>query len=364
MMTTITALKMPKWGMAMTEGKIVDWLAEDGAPIEAGDEILEVETEKITNVLEAPASGVLRRRLADDGDVRPIGALLAVICDPQTPDEEIDRFVDQFTIEEEAEQGVSEAEPEFVEAGGKRLRVLSMGSGGEPVVLVHGFGGDLKNWLFNQPALAEGRQTVAFDLPGHGESVKDVGAGTPDALAGDLLALLDALDLARVHVVGHSLGGMIGHALAHAAPDRVASLTLIGSRGLGTRVDLSYIDSFLAANRRKEMKPVLARLFADPGLVSRDMINEVLKFKRLDGVDAALEKLAAALRDEASAIPPALPATTQIIWGTDDRVAPISQLAGLDPALAVHRLDGVGHMAHMEAASAINRLIEGFVTEE
>jgi pyruvate/2-oxoglutarate dehydrogenase complex dihydrolipoamide acyltransferase (E2) component len=68
---------MPKWGLTMTEGKVVGWLKDEGETFKAGDELLEIETTKITNVFEAPEAGVLRRIVAPAGATLPIGGLLA-----------------------------------------------------------------------------------------------------------------------------------------------------------------------------------------------------------------------------------------------------------------------------------------------
>ena len=341
----ISKLGMPKWGLSMTEGRVVGWLVDEGAEIAVGDEVAEVETEKINGVVEAPTAGVLRRRVAGENDVIPVGGLLGVIADASASDAEIDAFVAEFEASfvpgEEEDAG-----PQPQVANG--LRYLVYGEGGEPVVLLHGFGGDLNNWLFTAPALAADRTVYALDLPGHGGSVKEA-----RDLAEAVRGFLDAQGIDKAHLAGHSLGGLVAAQL----PDRALSLTLIAPAGLGSEVDREYVDGFIAANSRKQLKPVLERLFADPLLVTRSMLDDVLKYKRLDGVQPALEALRDRyLRPGVTVDLGAYDGPLLVLWGAADEIIPAPDRDD------VHVLPGVGHSPHMEAANDVNRLIEEFLT--
>lgn len=367
---TITAITMPKWGLTMTEGKVIGWLKEPGDNIAAGDELLEIETSKITNVFEAPEPGVLRRVVAAEGATLPIGGLLAIVAPDGVPEADIDAFVAGFKAPEPAAENTSgkAAAPHDIEAGGKRLRVLDIGAGDPlPVVLIHGFGADLNAWMFTQPALAEHRRAVALDLPGHGGSEKAVGPGDLATLSGAVAEALDVLGIERAHLVGHSMGGAIALDFAVRQPDRVASLTLIAPAGLGPEISAAFIDGFIRAQRRREAQEVLALLVHDPALVSRTMVEDVLRYKRLDGATAALETIAGAWFPngnqtvELTAALAGLQAPVQIVWGRDDRILPVAHGKAFAGRVPLHILDGAGHLPHMEKAGEVNRLIARFI---
>ena len=372
MSDAIRPIVMPKWGLAMQEGMVAKWLVGEGAEISPGDEILDIETSKIANVFESPVGGPLRRVVVGEGETVPVGALLGVVADASVPDAELDAFVAKFQEEfaaQAAEVGAAAPEPETIDAGGRRLRYLALGEGeGTPIVFIHGFGGDLNNWQFNQETLAAARPTYALDLPGHGGSTKDLGAAADvGALAGVVLGFMDAKAIRKAHLVGHSLGGAIALDLALNHSDRVASVTVICSAGLGPEIDMVYIDGFMAAKRRKQLQPVLEMLVADPEMVSHEMIEDVLKFKRLDGVETALNQVIEgtfaggrqALQLSGRLGELAMP--VQVIWGRQDRIIPVRHSDGLSSRVQVHVFDDAGHMVHMEKAAEVNQLIERFV---
>lgn len=96
MSSTIQPVAMPKMGIEMVEGTIAGWKKSVGEAVGAGDEVVEIESDKIINVWESPVTGVLRRRLAEDGEVLKVGALLGVIAAADVPDTEIEAFIAGF----------------------------------------------------------------------------------------------------------------------------------------------------------------------------------------------------------------------------------------------------------------------------
>ena len=370
MTSRISAVIMPKWGMTMTEGKVARWRVAEGEALSAGEELVEIETSKIANVVAFDGAGVLRKIVVGQGATAPIGAVLAIIAAPDVSDAEITVF-----LANRADLSSNEA-PEFdaassarlIAAGAHQLNVRTTGAGVlTPIIFIHGFGGDLNSWLFNQPELSGARVAYALDLPGHGQSSATHGKGSARVLLEAVFALMDSLVLPRAHLVGHSLGGAIALLMAAAKPERVASVTGIAPGGLGPELNRTFIDGFIAANARKPMQEALGLLFARPEAVTRSMVEEALHYKRQDGAVEALTAIAAAnftpggQKSGLRELLPNLKPPVQIIWGRQDTIIPVRQADGLPSNVATTLLDDAGHMPHMERAADVNRLIAAFV---
>ena len=129
-MSSIIAICMPKWGIEMTEGTVNGWTAAVGQAVAKGEAVLDVETEKIVNTVEAPAAGTLRRQLVETGDVRAVGTLIGVLADASTSDAEIDAFIANFrgaTVNFEPDAGTTAASPAASNAAAPATATLAGG---------------------------------------------------------------------------------------------------------------------------------------------------------------------------------------------------------------------------------------------
>ena len=96
-MSDIYPIAVPKWGIEMVEGTITSWNKSEGDAIAKGDEVFEMESDKIVNVWDSPVDGILRRVLVAEGDAHPVGALLGVIAAASVADSDIDAFIAQHS---------------------------------------------------------------------------------------------------------------------------------------------------------------------------------------------------------------------------------------------------------------------------
>ena len=363
----IVPVTMPKWGLSMQLGKVTAWIIDEGDVVGIGDDLADIETEKINGTLEAANAGTVRRIVARVGEDVPVSGTIALLAPAGVTEEDLDAAVQQAraVIDAGVPEGTGAPEVLTAGAGGRKISYAGDGRDGNVVLLVHGYGGDRNSWLFLQEPLAAKYRVYALDLPGHGTSAKDVGDGSTGVLADAVVAVLDALGATRAHLVGHSMGGAVALVVAARDPARIASLTLIAPSGFGPEINAGFLRGFAGAQTRRELKPLVGQLFADESLVTRQLVDDLLAYKRLDGVDEALHALAGALLDgdaqrgDSAALVAAVGGTVPVtvVWGAADRIIPAAQAEAVGGAIR-HLIDGAGHMPHMERPGEVQTAIE------
>ena len=95
-MSNIRAFTMPKWGIEMTEGTLAEWMVAEGDTFKRGTTLCLIETDKITNEVEAEFAAVVKKIVVPTGTLMPVGALLAVFADADASDADVDAFIANF----------------------------------------------------------------------------------------------------------------------------------------------------------------------------------------------------------------------------------------------------------------------------
>lgn len=248
------------------------------------------------------------------------------------------------------------------------LAYRSVGAGqGPPIVLLHGFGGSSRDFDRIAPVLAPLGRTVAFDLPGHGRSVKVAGSHHPRAAADAVLRALDALEIDKFHLGGFSMGGAVACLIAIRSPGRVRSLTLIAPGGFGPEAAAEVLLDFAKAKSAGEVRRALHRMAGVNASISDQAVDALVKQREDPDLHENVAELATALfgsggqgvLDRAGL--ERIDCPVNVIWGAEDPVVPVHQSQGLPKRFGVDRIPGAGHMlleeAPGEVAAAFRRSI-------
>jgi pimeloyl-ACP methyl ester carboxylesterase len=155
---------------------------------------------------------------------------------------------------------------EYVDAAGLRVHVATAGpADAPPVLLVHGWPQHWWCWRHVIPSLAETHRVIAPDLRGHGWSERPATGYEKDRLAGDLLALVDALELPSITWVGHDWGAYTGYLAALEAPERIERMLAMSIPHPWSGRDPRLLAVFMGYQGPMSL-PVLGRRLADPML--------------------------------------------------------------------------------------------------
>jgi 2-hydroxy-6-oxonona-2,4-dienedioate hydrolase len=274
-------------------------------------------------------------------------------------------------------------ETRFVK-GRYRTRIIEAGDG-FPVVLLHGMGGHLENFVHNIPEYAKHFRVVAMDFLWHGRSqTEDFDAQVLPALVDQVLDVLDTLKLGQVHLEGQSLGGWVASLVALKYPQRVDKLVLTTATGYlpdegavpgskptnpAATIDqaLAVFDDPTDANVRKRLEQVVF----DRSLITDEAVALRAQIYRDPAVNRALREVT---RDYLAGEGPARHAITDtlarqitrptlVYWGDKNRPGPDvgQRLAATIPGAKYHCARDTGHWAQFEHYQEHNRAVLDFL---
>jgi pimeloyl-ACP methyl ester carboxylesterase len=235
------------------------------------------------------------------------------------------------------------------------------GTGGIPVLFIHSAAGSTEHWTAQLAHLrGRGRRAIAVDLRGHGRSKPpDDGDYTIAALAGDIEAVLQFLELSRVVLVGHSLGGTVAAEFAGRHPERVAGLLLLDPASDGRTIPEAEgrgLMAALEADAHAATEQYWSMLIQPSSDAVRTRLFEGLRRTRP-------EAIAEPLRDLLSFDP--VPPLSRYRGPRLSIITALNEIPGayhlLAPDLPHRKVDGVGHWLHFDRPDEVNRLIDEFL---
>ena len=257
-----------------------------------------------------------------------------------------------------------------VQAGDRVIAYRESGAG--PVVLaLHGIGSGSASWAAQLGGLASRFRVIAWDAPGYGGSNQLPDRTPPASAYGDAVAsMLNALEIEKVHLVGHSLGALIGAAFCSGHPERLLSVVLAnaaaGYANAGDVLRVRRLQDRLEA--MAELGPAKlaeqrARVLLSP-LASDEVYEKVRAVQaslRPDGYAQAARMLHSSdiHEDAASISVPAL-----VMCGSEDAVTPEDtnrRLAESIPGAAYQSLEGLGHASYVEGPEIFNAALTEFI---
>jgi len=277
-----------------------------------------------------------------------------------------------------------ERELKTIEIDGTPINYVDVGSGDaeEPVVLVHGLGGQWQNWLENIPRLAQDRRVLALDLPGHGL--------TPMPQDGEISIMgygrcvnsfCDELGLGPIELVGNSMGGFVTAEVAIQFPERVSRLVLVSAAGITSadairapiltfgRVATAIATNTAARHRKLAARPLtrhssLLLVARHPRLLKPDLAYE--GFFKGAGKPAFDDALRACLEYDFRDRLPDVKVPTLIVWGEKDSIIPVRDADEFERLIEDSRkvvMRDTGHIPMAERPRTFNDLLVKFLAE-
>jgi pimeloyl-ACP methyl ester carboxylesterase len=270
-------------------------------------------------------------------------------------------------------------EDRFVRIGDQLVHVEQAGDRGEPILLIHGFGGSAYSWRKVIPTLAEEHRVFAVDLNGFGytQRPKSHESYTRAGQARLVLAVMDALGIERAHIFGHSYGGGLTLYLASRHPERFLSMVLVDSsaptysddrrnRAAGIR-PLATLFLRSVALRPGMVAKALRRSYYDDSLVTPELVQAYFDRLRIEGVADAYHGLTAPAPPGERVVLEKIGVPALVVWGAQDEL--ISVEGGRRAAARMPRSEFVviekcGHLPMEEKPEELLRAVLPFLKRQ
>jgi 4,5:9,10-diseco-3-hydroxy-5,9,17-trioxoandrosta-1(10),2-diene-4-oate hydrolase len=271
----------------------------------------------------------------------------------------------------------------YVKVGNINTRFWAAGDKGTTVILVHGLGGFIENWVHNVNALSQSHRVYAMDLVGFGRSDKTPLTHDMYDLVRFIGDFLETQKIDKASLVGNSLGGGLVLLFALQYPQKVEKLVLVDNAGMGKDVILDFklcslplLGELLIRPSRRTTAGLWKKIVYNSSLVTEKLIKDSYALAALPGASKALlaalrsginlsgqrSKLTNALIEKLGSIA----APTLIIWGKQDRIIPVAHAQVAVNKILGARLqifDRCGHMAQLEHPEKFNKLVLDFLAE-
>jgi 3-oxoadipate enol-lactonase len=252
---------------------------------------------------------------------------------------------------------------------GNEMRYRTDGPEGAPVVVLsHSIATTLEMWAPQVPALEPRYRVLRYDTRGHGESAVGEADYGFELLAADVVALLDHLAIERCHFVGLSLGGMIGMALALAAPERLLSLALCNTMSaLPEGADAMWVERIASVRDRGVAalaEATVGRWFTAPYVARNAGFEPVRAMIGATPAEGYVGCCQAILGVDFSSRLGAIRLPTLIVAGADDQATPVARSEDIQRRIPDSRLEVLPEAAHLsnwERPEAFNRALLGFL---
>lgn len=270
---------------------------------------------------------------------------------------------------------------QYTKVGQINTRFWALGNEGSTVLLIHGLGGSLEDWILNAEVLAKHHRVYALDLVGSGHSDKPSASYSFSYMAQFVKDFMEAERIDRASLIGHSLGGGISLQFSIQFPSKVEKLVLVGSVGLGQQVTLllrvltlPIIGRLLARPSRKGTANFLKECLYDSTLVTDELIDFGYNLASLPGAQDAFlstvrtlgnirgmrKDVLRPILDNLSAIT----VPTLIFWGQQDRILPVAHAQVAKdkmPDTQLKIFDHCGHFPQLERPEEFNSIVLNFL---